>query len=155
MQTTNQKATVVATGQGKKLNVLGHSVTVKIAKKESIGNSYVFELITPPGHGIPPHVHTREDEFIYVVEGEFGIMLGEENFKANAGDQIFFPRHTPHAFQNIGSKAGKTLWTVIPGGNFEEFFEKLAALPTGEPDLKIVTEIFAAYGMKILVPSEA
>ena len=155
MQTTNQKATVVATGEGKQMNVLGHSVTVKIAKRESNGNSYVFEVVTPPGHGIPPHVHDREDELIYVVEGEFGIVLGDKQFKANTGDEIFFPRHTPHAFQNIGSKAGITLWTVVPGGNFEEFFDKLGALPAGEPDLKIVTEIFAEYGMKILISTKA
>jgi hypothetical protein len=89
---------------------------------------------------------------IYVAEGEFGIMLGDKNFKANAGDEIYFPRHIPHAFQNTGSKAGKTIWTVVPGGNFEEFFDKLGALPVGEPNLQLVAEIFAAYGMKILMP---
>lgn len=155
MQTTNQMATVVASGQGKKMNVLGHSVTVKIAKHESNGNSYVFEVITPPGLGIPPHVHDREDEFIYVVEGDFAIILGDKQFTASAGDEIFFPRHTPHAFQNIGSKAGKTIWTVVPGGNFEEFFNELAALPVGEPDLQKVAEIFMAYGMEILIPEKA
>ena len=155
MQTTNQKATVATKGQGRKFNVLGHSVTSVLAKQNTDGNYYVFEVVTPPGHGIPPHVHDREDELIYVLEGEFGIMLGDKQFKANAGDEIFFPRHIPHAFQNTGSKAGKTLWTVVPGGNFEEFFEKLGALPAGEPDMKVVAEIFAAYGMKILIPAEA
>ena len=155
MQTTNQKATVAAAGQGKKINVLGHSVTNVLAKQNTDGNYYVFEVVTPPGHGIPPHVHDREDELIYVIEGEFGIMLGDKNFSAITGDEIFFPRHIPHAFQNTGSKTGKTLWTIVPGGNFEDFFEKLEALPAGEPDLKIVAEIFAAYGMKILIPTEA
>ena len=155
MQTTNQKATVIVAGQGKKFNVLGHSITNVLAKQNTDGNYYVFEVVTPPGYGIPPHVHDREDELIYVVEGEFGIMLGDKQFSAKAGDEIFFPRHIPHAFQNTGSKAGKTLWTIVPGGNFEEFFEKLGALPAGEPDLKVVAEIFAAYGMKILIPTEA
>ena len=155
MQTANQKATIVAAKEGKKLNVLGHSITVKISKQESDGNYYVFEVVTPPGHGIPPHVHDREDELIYVAEGEFGIMLGDRQLTAKAGDEIFFPRHIPHAFQNTGSKAGKTLWTVVPGGNFEEFFEQLAALPGGEPDLQKVAEIFASYGMKILIPAES
>jgi quercetin dioxygenase-like cupin family protein len=83
-----------------------------------------------------------------VVEGEFEIWLGDKNFRANAGDEIYFPRHISHAFQNIGTKAGKAIWTVVLGGNFEEFFEKLAALP---PDLQVVAEIFATYGIKILV----
>ena len=155
MQTTIQKATVAAANQGRKYNVLGHSVTNVLAKQNTEGNYYVFEVVTPPGHGIPPHVHEREDELIYVVEGEFGILLGDKQFQAKTGDEIFFPRHIPHAFQNTGSKAGKTLWTVVPGGNFEEFFEKLSALPPGEPDLKKVAEIFAAYGMTVLVNAEA
>ena len=155
MQTTNQKATVATNGQGRKFNVLGHSITNVLAKQNTDGNYYVFEVVTPPGHGIPPHVHDSEDELIYVLEGEFGIMLGDKQFQAKSGDEIYFPRHIPHAFQNTGSKAGKTLWTVVPGGNFEEFFEKLGALQAGEPDLKIVAEIFAAYGMKILIPTGA
>lgn len=154
-QTTNQKATVVAAGQGKKMTVLGHSVTVKISKQEAEGNYYVFELITPPGLGIPPHVHDREDEFIFVVEGEFEIMLGNKKYVAKAGDEVFCPRHIPHAFQNIGSKPGKTLWTIVPGGDFEEFFNQLEALPAGEPDLQKVAEIFASYGMEILVNAKA
>jgi quercetin dioxygenase-like cupin family protein len=152
METTKSIATVVANGQGKKLNVLGHSVIVKLAKQETEGNYYVFEVITPPGLGIPPHMHDHEDELIYVVEGEFEIMLGNKNFTAKAGDEVYFPRHIPHAFQNIGIKAGKTIWTVVPGGNFEEFFEQLASLPAGQPDLQVVAEIFAAYGMKLLIP---
>jgi len=150
----DQQAAVIAAGQGKQFNVLGHSVTLKISRQETGGNYYVFELITPPGLGIPPHVHDREDEFIFVEEGEFEIMLGDKSYAAKAGDEIFFPRHIPHAFQNTGSKAGKTLWTVIPGGNFEAFFEKLSALPVGPPDLQKVAEIFAEYGMEILMKAE-
>ena len=154
MENLNQKAAIVAAKEGKKLNVLGHSVTVKLSKKETAGYHYVFEVITPPGHGIPPHVHDREDELIHVLEGEFGIRLGDKQLTAGPGDEIFFPRHIPHAFQNIGSKAGRTLWTVVPGGNFEEFFEKLGALPSGEPDLAVVAGIFAEYGMQILIPAQ-
>ena len=155
MQTTKSKATVVAAGNGKRLNVLGHSITVKLSRQETEGNQYVFECITPPGHGIPPHVHDREDELIYVQEGEFSILLGDRQFTAKTGDEIFFPKHIPHAFQNIGSRAGKTLWTVVPGGNFEEFFEQLAALPAGEPDLRKVSEIFSVYGMDLLINTKA
>ena len=152
---SSQRATVVASGQGRKFNVLGHSITAILTKQDTAGNYYVFEVVTPPGLGIPPHVHDREDELIYVVEGEFEIMLGEKQFVAKAGDEIFFARHIPHAFQNVGSRAGMTRWTVVPGGNFEEFFDKLSALPAGEPDLQLVAEIFAQYGMQILIPEMA
>ncbi len=155
METKNQKAKLFAAGSGRKFNVLGHSVTVILSKEDSAGNYYVFECITPPGHGIPPHVHEREDELISILEGEFEVMLGDKICKANAGDEVFFPRHIPHSFQNVGSKAGKTRWTVVPGGNFEEFFDKLGALPAGPPDLQKVAVIFATFGMKILIPSNS
>jgi hypothetical protein len=74
-------------------------------------------------------------------------MFGDKNFIATKDDEIYFPRHLPHAFQNIGSEAGKTLWTVIPGSNFEEFFDKLSALPVGAPDLQRVRQLFVRYGM--------
>jgi len=151
MQTIDQKATVAVAGTGKKFNVLGHSVTTILTRETTAGNYYMFEVVTPPGHGIPPHVHDREDELIYVAEGEYGVMLDGKEYQANAGDEIFFPRHIPHAFRNIGSKAGRTIWTVVPGGNFEDFFNELGALPPGEPDLQRVAEIFAAYGMQVLM----
>jgi quercetin dioxygenase-like cupin family protein len=155
MKTVNSIATVVAPAQGKPLNILGHSVTVKIARKETEGNYYVMEVVTPAGHGIPPHVHDREDEFIYVLEGEFEVMLGGKLFMAPKGAQIFFPRHIPHAFTNVGTTAGKTLWTIIPGGNFEDFFEELNALPAGPPDMGEVVRIFGKYGMEVLIGQEA
>jgi quercetin dioxygenase-like cupin family protein len=150
MMTPTLSATVVTPSAGKALHVLGHSAIVQLARRDSAGHYYVFALTTPPGHGIPPHVHDREDELIHVVEGTFLITLGGAQYTAGPGDQIFFPRHIPHAFQNIGSTAGRTVWTVVPGGNFEDFFERLSALPAGPPDLAQVAAIFADFGMKIV-----
>jgi quercetin dioxygenase-like cupin family protein len=147
--------TVASAGLGKKFNVLGHAITTLLTKQSSGGTYYVFECITPPGLGIPPHVHSQEDELIYISEGEFSIMLGNKRFHAQKGDLCFFPKNIPHAFQNIGARAGITEWTVIPGENFEDFFEELGALPAGEPDLQKVAEIFENYGMKILMPEPA
>lgn len=154
MQSKNQTATVATAGQGKIFNVLGHSITALLSEQTTGGNYYVFECITPPGHGIPPHVHDREDEIISIVEGEYSVMIGDKRFHAKKGDICFFPKHIPHSFQNISTKAGTTLWTVIPGSNFEEFFDKLGALPAGEPNLEVVAKIFSDYGMEILMAVE-
>jgi quercetin dioxygenase-like cupin family protein len=148
--TTTLHPTVVPARQGRTLNILGHAVLVKLDRQTTAGHYYVFEVITPPGYGIPAHVHDREDEIIHVLEGEFSITLGSDRYAAMPGAEIFFPRHVAHAFQNTGSGPGRTLWTVVPGGNFEEFFERVGTLPAGEPDPQVVAEIFAAYGMRIL-----
>jgi quercetin dioxygenase-like cupin family protein len=155
MLTETKAATVVQSGQGRPLNILGHAVTIKLAQQETDGNYYVFEVVTPPGHGIPPHVHSREDEIIQVIEGEYEILLGEQTYQAKPGATLHFPRHIPHGFRNVGSTPGTTFWTVIPGANFEQFFEELGALPAGPPDMAKVVAIFGKYGMEVLPPPGA
>lgn len=156
MLTKTKEASVVQAGQGRPLNILGHSATVKLGLQETDGEYYVFEVVTPPGHGIPPHVHSKEDEVIQVIGGEYEIMLGGQTYQAGAGTTLHFPRTIPHAFRNVGSTPGTTLWTVIPGANFEQFFEELGALPAGgPPDMAKVVAIFAKYGMEVLPPPGA
>jgi quercetin dioxygenase-like cupin family protein len=151
---TTKEAGIIRAGEGRKLNVLGHDITVKVSSEQTGGDYYVFEVVTPPGHGIPPHVHQGEDEVIEVVEGDYGIFIGGENFHASKGDILHFARHTPHAFQNVGDRPGKTLWTVMPGASFEAFFEELAALPPGPPDMGKVVEVFGRYNMEVLLPPQ-
>lgn len=156
MKTEKKEAMVVPSGEGKKMNVVGHRVTVKLAHQETNGEYYVFEVLTPAGHGIPPHVHKKEDEMIQVIEGEFEIMLGEQTYQAKPGALIHFPRNIPHSFRNVASTAGKTLWTVVPGANFEKFFDEMGALPAdGPPDLGKVAEIFNKYDISLMPPPAA
>jgi quercetin dioxygenase-like cupin family protein len=151
---TTKPACVIPAPDGRTMNVLGHAVTIKLARTETTGDYYVFELVTPPGLGIPPHVHQHEDEVIHVIEGEFAIWLAGDVFTATAGATIHFPRLTPHGFQNVGAAPGKTIWTVMPGANFEPFFDELGALPPGPPDLAQVAAIFGRYAIDLLPPAE-
>jgi quercetin dioxygenase-like cupin family protein len=144
---------IILTGQGRKMNVLGHEITLKLSSQETGGEYYVFQVTTPPGHSIPPHVHQNEDEVIEVVEGEFEFQLGDQVKQGGVGAIVHFPRYVPHGFRNIGSKSGRTLWTVMPGSNFEQFFEEISALPANEPpDMGQVVAIFGKYGMEVLPP---
>jgi quercetin dioxygenase-like cupin family protein len=147
---TNSKK-LVSPKEGKKMNVMGHEAMIKLHSADA-NNNYVFEVISPAGHGIPPHVHRDEDEVIYIMSGEFEIIFGDEVFIATAGSYLNFIRLVPHGFRNIGSTPGKTLWHVSPGEKFEEFFDKLGALPSGPPDLQKVAQLFVDYGMTILPP---
>jgi quercetin dioxygenase-like cupin family protein len=152
MATETKTACVVPATDGRRMNVLGHAITVKLAAAETAGDCYSFEVVTPPGHGIPPHVHDREDEVIYVLDGEYDVWLDGAVSRATAGATLHFPRHVPHAFTNVGATPGTTLWVVTPGTNFEPFFDELGALPAGPPDLAKVAAIFGSYGMQILPP---
>jgi quercetin dioxygenase-like cupin family protein len=152
MPIQSKQATITFSGEGRSLNILGHSVTSLLSKAETNGDSYVFAVSTPAGHGIPPHVHEREDEYIYVVEGIFEVFLNGRTHEASAGSLLHFPRYIPHGFRNIGATPGKTIWTVTPGASFEAFFDELDALPPGPPDMQKVVGIFAKYGMEVLPP---
>lgn len=151
MQALTTAGGVIRYHEGKQLNVLGHAITASFTNHNAQGSYYLFEVITPPGRGVPLHVHEWEDELMYMVEGELEIRLGDQQFVVSPGDHVFFPRYLAHAFQNAGSKASKAIFTVVLGASFEAFFDQLAALPPGEPDLANVTKIFAEHGMTILL----
>lgn len=154
MSANKKEALVISAGNGQKMRVLGNDVTVKLTQQETNGEYYLFEVITPPGVGVPPHVHQHEDEIIEVIEGELEVQLGDQIYQATQGAIIHFARYIPHGFRNAGAKPCQTRWTVIPGQSFEQFFNELGALPEGPPDLEKVAAIFGKYGMEILPPPE-
>lgn len=154
MLNTTKEATVINPGAGAKMSVMGHAVAQKLTGQETSGDYYVFEVTSPPGTGIPPHVHRNEDEIIYVVEGNYTIFLGGQMWEAPAGALLHFPCGVPHGFQNTGDTPGRTLWMVTPGAGFEKFFAELGALPADQPpDMAKVVEIFQRYDIEILPPS--
>jgi quercetin dioxygenase-like cupin family protein len=148
----NSNSYVSLSGEGKKLNILGHTAYLKLQRPTNKGLYYVMEVHTPPGVGIPPHMHDREEEMIYIIEGTFTIMLGDRHYELQAGDHIFFPKHIPHAFQNVGKNIGRTLWTIVPGSNFEDFFEDLNEL-SKIPELPMdkIISTFGQYGMQVMM----
>jgi len=148
----NSNSYVSLSGEGKKLNILGHTAYLKLQRPASKGQYYIMEVHTPPGLGIPPHMHDREEEMIYIIEGKYAITIGDQLYELNTGDHIFFPKHIPHAFQNVGDTTGRTLWTIVPGSNFEDFFEDLNELSTSpNPPMDKIISTFGQYGMQITV----
>jgi quercetin 2,3-dioxygenase len=75
-----------------------------------------------PKSGPPTHIHQAEDEFFYVVSGEFKVKLGDRTMSAPAQSVVFVPRGTAHAFQNVGTEPGVLLVGVTPGG-LEKMFQ--------------------------------
>jgi quercetin dioxygenase-like cupin family protein len=74
----------------------------------------------------PLHVHEREDELFYVLEGEHVIQVGDDEFQAHPGSLVFAPRGVPHAQRRVVPKEGRLLVQTSPAG-FEGFFRELAA----------------------------
>ena len=89
------------------------------------GFSLVEHPMSPHALAAPLHIHTREDEYSYVLEGRMGAMLGDEVVEAGPGDLVFKPRNQWHTFWNAGDEPCRILEIIAPAG-FEKFFEELS-----------------------------
>lgn len=99
-------------------------ITELVATRDQTGGAIgLFRQTIAPKSGPPTHIHQAEDEFFYVVSGEFKVKLGDRIVSAPAQSVMFVPRGTAHTFQNVGSEPGVLLVGVTPGG-FEKMFEE-------------------------------
>ncbi len=118
---------VLAPGEGTHLDVLGNVITLLVSREQTKGAFSVMIQTTPPGGGTPLHTHHREDEALYVLEGEYEIQYGEKTVRAGAGSFVFAPREIPHRFTNVSAGQSRMLGFISPAG-FEGFFEELSKL---------------------------
>lgn len=143
-------------GQGPQFNVIGgDQITIKAASEDTEGAFTLIETVTPAGAGPPPHVHRREDEIFYVLEGCFEFHVGKETIRAAPGSVVMAPRNIPHRFQNTGDEPGKLLIVCQPAG-FEKFVEEFAALPADQPpDFGKMAEIGQRHGIEFVQSTDA
>ena len=124
----------VGPGEGEHVrSPIGGDMTFVARGDQTNGSLLVVDIAVPPGEGPPLHVHTREEETIYVLEGDLRIKLGDELRATPAGSFVFIPRGVAHTFQNVGKQPGRMLVTFAPAG-MEAFFDRLAKLTAFDPD---------------------
>ena len=123
----------------------------------------LVEAMLAPGTEPPPHVHTREDELFYVLEGEFDVYVGARVFNVKTGGCVFMPRFSSHAFV-IRSPRLRLLALFTPAG-LEEVFRPWSApaqrleLPNGAmtystSDPIEIAQRLSEYGAHVLTPDE-
>ncbi len=141
----------VAPGQGITHRVLGGDViTFKITGEQTNHEFTLAETTTMPDEGPPLHLHRREEETFYVLEGSFVFHVGERRIMAGQGSVLVAPMNTPHRFVNIGTTPGKLLVITRPSG-FENFIRELAAIPVDQPpDPVKLKELSDRYGVVFL-----
>lgn len=144
----------VPAGAGKKVNVIGNALNIRIHGRDTGGVLSVVESVEPPGGGPPPHIHHREDETFQVLEGEYEFTVGGKTIRAQKGATLFSPRGVPHCFRNVGQTSGRLMVTLTPAG-FEQFFEEVGALTPQQQEIPRVMEIAMKYGLEILPPPGA
>jgi mannose-6-phosphate isomerase-like protein (cupin superfamily) len=147
-------------GEGEARWWLGGLATVKATGKETGGRYTLVEVLEPEGEQ-PLHVHHREDEGFWVLEGEVTFEVGEETIKASPGSFLFGPKDVPHRY-TVESRPARMLFILSPAG-FEEFVyatsepaeeRTLPPQPEGEPseaEMEQLRAIARQYGAELLI----
>jgi quercetin dioxygenase-like cupin family protein len=123
---------IVGPETGSAVDLGGLGVVFKIAGDQTSGALSIVEHPMEPGRLVPPHVHGAEDEISYVLEGQFGVRIGDEEAVAGPGTYIVKPRGIPHTFWNPGPEPARLIELIVPAG-FERFFQELGELAARQP----------------------
>jgi mannose-6-phosphate isomerase-like protein (cupin superfamily) len=115
--------------------------------------SLVEHPMSPRALAAPLHLHTREDEYSFVLEGRMGALLGDEVVEAGPGDLVFKPRDQWHTFWNAGDEPCRILEIIAPAG-FERFFQELNEMGGAlNADPAELTELGERYGQHFKLDS--
>jgi len=124
----------------------GDRYTFLATGEETGGAYFAMEAWVPSGGGPGPHVHTREDETFYVLEGEIEFTLGDDTVVAGPGDFVNVPRGIVHCFHNAGTETARLVLTFTPAGIEGFFRETLDSAPSDSQDVPDnVAEVAARY----------
>jgi len=148
--TPKSKGITVAPGETNRVrSPIGGDITFIVRGEQSDGALTALEAAAPPGEGPPLHFHGREDETVYIIEGEFRFKLGDELSTIGPGSFVFIPRGRKHTWQCIGDRPGRFLFTFAPAG-MEGFFERLASMTEFDPEE--FRAAAAEHGMEVVGP---
>ncbi|MDQ3724008.1 MAG: quercetin 2,3-dioxygenase [Actinomycetota bacterium] len=136
----------------------GALAVIKATAADTGGLMSIVEMTEPPGAEAPLHVHHREDEAFWILEGDVTLYVGDSTIEAHAGDYAFGPRGIPHRY-TVGAAGCRMLFICLPGG-FEDLViamsepagsRTLPPPPTEEPDMERMMAAAEANGCELLL----
>jgi quercetin dioxygenase-like cupin family protein len=125
-------------------NILGQTYV----PKQHSESSFSWHATFPPGTFVPPHIHPAQDEFIYMLEGRFDLMLDGKDAVANSGDLIRLPRGIAHGIFNKSDKTVTCFFWVAPTRKLFDLFTRIHNV--GDPGE--VVRIAAEHEIEFLPP---
>jgi mannose-6-phosphate isomerase-like protein (cupin superfamily) len=158
---TADDARFLAAGEGQPLWFLRNRMTVKATAADTGGAFGLVESFIAPGFSPPMHIHRREDESFYVLEGTLTMKCGDRIFRADAGAFVFLPRNVPHTFVVEGTQPARMLTLLTPGGGEGVFIDGGRAPehdglpPATPPDIEALKRVSARYEADIVGPPMA
>lgn len=148
----------VASGETRfdeEVTLRGEPVDCKVSGRDTGGAMCVFEW-TGLSSG-PRRLHRDQDEWIYVISGELMCVIGETKFQMGAGESMFFPRQTAHAWVSASRRPPKIIDVYQPAGRMEEFFRELGKYNDRPPIHEVLSfdefcRLFQEHGMEVVGP---
>ena len=141
--------TAGVTQQGSSIDGIAWSILGQTYKPLHISeSSFSWHALLPPGTFVPPHIHPTQDEFIYVFEGRFDLVLDGQAANASAGDLIRLPRGIPHGLFNHSQANITCLFWVSPTRRLWDLFQAIHNVP----DPAEVVRLAALHEVNFLPP---
>jgi len=157
-----RKAILTRPTEGCTVAAVGDVYRFLAVGEDTNGKYALWESVVPPGGGPPLHVHSREEEGFYVLEGEITFQIGGERLVAGAGTFANMPVGTPHSFKNESNQPAMMLISVAPAGLERMFFEvgqrvaegASTAAPPTKQEIEKLLAVAPYYGIEILLPHQ-
>jgi mannose-6-phosphate isomerase-like protein (cupin superfamily) len=139
---------------GEDLLIMGGKFDLKVSAKDTGGDLCIYDSRRSSKGGPALHRHHLQDEWFYIMRGEFVVRVGEETLRLGPGDSAFAPRKIPHIFAMVSEGEGQMLVLFQPAGTMEAFFHGMAKfgkeiVPNQEVVMK---QLWADHGMEVLGP---
>jgi DNA-binding transcriptional MerR regulator len=140
---------------GEQVELRGEPHHCKVSSKDTNGAMCVFEVRARSSG--PLRLHYDQDQWIYVVEGEFEVHVGDEQVRLGAGESVFVPRNVARAWVSVAGEPRKLVEVFQPAGKMEEFYREIAAFNDAAPIHEAIgidglRQLFDAHGVKLVGP---
>jgi mannose-6-phosphate isomerase-like protein (cupin superfamily) len=130
---------------------VGH-MECKVSGRDTGGALAIFEALTHKDDRPVRHLHHQQDEWFFVLEGEYEIHVGEIVSRIGPGDSVFAPRRVPHVWGCVSESPGRILALLQPAGTIEAFFRELPRYIARKASIEELQELNRRHGMEVLGP---
>ena len=136
------------------LMIMGGRFDLKVSAKDTGGDLCIYDTVRRAKGGPALHRHHAQDEWFYVIRGEFIVRVGDDTVKLEPGDSAFAPRKIPHAFAKISEDEGQMLILFQPAGSMEDFFLQMSKLGREIPQNQevVMKQLWATHGQEVVGP---
>jgi mannose-6-phosphate isomerase-like protein (cupin superfamily) len=136
------------------LHIMGGQFMCVVSGEDTGGELCIYNTMRQEKGGPAYHLHHAQDEWFYVLSGEFTVKIGDDTFNLKPGDSAFAPRTIPHAFAKINEGNAQMLVLFQPAGTMEDFFKQMSKITNEvvkDPQTRL-KELHASHGMQVVGP---